>query len=97
MLHCLSLGLCITLNYAGIQLILGSRQVITTELNYKLGSSILSVVSPQMFLCAKMNPSHCLKDATSVVKSTFSSAIAKARNCAPVLIQDETGVNCCYS
>lgn len=79
MLPCLSVRLYITLNYAGIQLILGSRQVITTELNYKLGSSILSVVSPQMFLYAKMNPSHCLKDAASGVKSLFSSAITKAR------------------
>lgn len=97
MLHCLSFCLYIALNYVGIQLILGSRQVITTELNYKLGRSILSVVSPQMFLYAKMNPSHCLKDAASVVKSLFSSAITKARNCAPVLIQDETRVNCWYS
>lgn len=36
MLHCLSFCLYISLNYnAGIQLILGQGQVITTELNYK--------------------------------------------------------------
>lgn len=50
MLHCLSFCSYIALNYnAGIPLILRRGQVITTELNYKSGNSILSVVSPQVF------------------------------------------------
>lgn len=62
MLHCLSFCSYIALNYnAGIQLILRRGQVITTELNYKSGNSILSIVSPQVFLYAEMNPSHRLE------------------------------------
>lgn len=46
-----------------------------SELNYKSGNSILSVLSPQVFLYAKLNPSHYLGDAAFVAKRLFSSAI----------------------